>query len=193
MSSISSTEYPAIAATPLAVSRNTRDSVGSGGSRTTTGPSTVVSCTTALDREVLSGARDLQQATHFGADSLQGDLFTPIARPPAGAQQAAQSRRVDEDDVGEVDHDPSGTLTIQDGRFEDRAAGDIDVAVHHDCAFGTIFDCERIVVSQFGHQAPSLVLERWDVTTFRRHTLRAGTTAVTCPNRSVRKYFAGQV
>src|SRR5215210_4459860 len=89
MSSISSTEYPAIAATPLAVSRSTRESVGSGGSRTTTGPSTVVSFTTALDREVLGGASDLQQPTHFRTDSPQRDMLATVARSTAGAEQAA--------------------------------------------------------------------------------------------------------
>ena len=89
MSSISSTEYPAMAATPLAVRRKTRESEGSGGSRTTTGPSTVVSCTTALDREVLSGAGDLQEPTHFRADSLQRHLFPAVAGSAAGAQQAS--------------------------------------------------------------------------------------------------------
>src|SRR3954452_17155572 len=105
MSSISSTEYPAIAATAWAVSRSTRDRVGSGGSRTTTGPSTVVSFTAALDREVLGGAGDLQQATHFWADSAQGDLFAAVTCPAAGAEQAAYSGRVDEDDIGHIDHD----------------------------------------------------------------------------------------
>src|SRR3954454_4243914 len=151
MSSISSTEYPAMAATPLAVSRSTRDSVGSGGSRTTTGPSTVVSFTTALDREVLGGAGDLQQATHFGAYSLQRDARAAVVRAAAGAEQASQSRGVDEDDIGQIDHDRSGTLAIQDRGFQNGAAGDIDVAVHDDCALGTIFDSERIMVSQFGH------------------------------------------
>src|SRR3954466_4011863 len=89
MSSISSTEYPAIAATPLAVSRSTRERVGSGGSRTTTGPSTVVSFTAALDQEVLGGAGDLQQATHFRAESAQRDLLAAVTGPAAGAEQAA--------------------------------------------------------------------------------------------------------
>jgi len=59
---------------PLAASRRTRDSVGSGGSRMRTGPIVGVpavagSVTTGLDGEVLRGARDLEKPKDLRPDT----------------------------------------------------------------------------------------------------------------------------
>ena len=96
---------------------------------------------------MLGRAGDLEEPKDLGTNIAKNDVGTARPCPAAGAKQAPQAGRVDEENIAEINDDRPVALALEDRGLENRATGDVDIAVHDDHAFWAVVDGERIRVS----------------------------------------------